>query len=139
MNGKVGMAQLDELQVQLDKLREMMIYVQSKAGRLEESVRSVIEQRRRRDRIFGESLFAEPAWDMFLELYAAELAQQRVSTSKLCDAAAVPPTTALRWIDKLVDSGWLARTRDPLDLRRVFVELTPRARAALERYFGDSV
>ena len=38
-------------------------------------------------------------------LMAARLEQQRVEVSSLCIAAAVPPTTALRWIKALSDAG----------------------------------
>ena len=41
----------------------------------EKAVRAIIKQRRNRDRFFDAQLFADPAWDILLELYAAELGQ----------------------------------------------------------------
>ena len=100
-------------------------------------VRSVIRARRLRTRFFDEELFADPAWDMLLDLLQAELAQHRVPVSSLCIAAAVPATTALRWIKSMTDAGLFVRRADPHDGRRVFVELSPGASTALRGYFGE--
>ena len=55
----------------------------------------------------------------------------------LCIAAAVPATTALRWLKTLVQEGLFVRRADPHDGRRVFVELAPDASFALRRYFAE--
>lgn len=102
-----------------------------------ETVRSVIRARRLRARFFPEQLFADPAWDMLLDLLQAEIAQLRVPVSSLCIAAAVPATTALRWLKTLVSEGLFVRRADPHDGRRVFVELAPAASEALRRYFAE--
>ncbi|TPG48283.1 hypothetical protein [Sphingomonas glacialis] len=59
-------------------------------------IRQAIRARRLRDQHFGGGLFEDPAWDMLLDLFAAELERAQVSVSSLCIAAAVAPTTALR-------------------------------------------
>jgi DNA-binding MarR family transcriptional regulator len=82
-------------------------------------------------------MFADPAWDMLLDLLQAEIAQLRVPVSSLCIAAAVPATTALRWLKTMVSQGIFIRRADPHDGRRVFVELAPEASQALRRYFGE--
>lgn len=102
-----------------------------------ETVRSVIRARRLRARYFREDLFADPAWDMLLDLLQAEIAQLRVPVSSLCIAAAVPATTALRWLKTMVSEGLFIRRADPHDGRRVFVELAPQTSEALRRYFGE--
>jgi DNA-binding MarR family transcriptional regulator len=102
-----------------------------------ETVRAVIRARRLRARYFSEDLFADPAWDMLLDLLQAEIAQLRVPVSSLCIAAAVPATTALRWLKTMVSKGLFIRRADPHDGRRVFVELAPGASQALRRYFGE--
>ncbi|MAX00736.1 MAG: hypothetical protein CMN72_14060 [Sphingomonas sp.] len=99
-------------------------------------VRDLIRARRLRERFFTDELFADPAWDMLLDLFAAELEGNQVSVSSLCIAAAVPPTTALRWISNLTDAGLLRREADPLDRRRVFLALTPKATRAMRDYFA---
>ena len=100
-------------------------------------VRNVIRARRLRARFFSEELFADPAWDMLLDLLQAEIAQLRVPVSSLCIAAAVPATTALRWLKTLVGQGLFVRRADPHDGRRVFVELAPETSQALRRYFAE--
>jgi DNA-binding MarR family transcriptional regulator len=102
-----------------------------------DTVRNVIRARRLRMRYFSQELFADPAWDMLLDLLQAEIAQLRVPVSSLCIAAAVPATTALRWLKTLVVQGLFIRRADPHDGRRVFVELAPETSQALRRYFAD--
>lgn len=98
-------------------------------------VRLLIRQRRLREEYFGPDIFADPAWDMMLDLYAARLERLRVSVSSLCIAAAVPATTALRWIKTLTESGLFERREDPHDGRRIFVALSDEATQAMHRYF----
>ena len=102
-----------------------------------ETVRSVIRSRRLRSKYFEEDLFADPAWDMLLDLMQAEIAQHRVPVSSLCAAAAVPATTALRWIKTLVERGLFVRRPDAHDGRRIFIELAPGASTALRGYFAE--
>ena len=102
-----------------------------------ETVRAVIRARRLRARFFSEELFADPAWDMLLDLLQAEIAQLRVPVSSLCIAAAVPATTALRWIKTMTEAGLFNRREDPHDGRRIFVELSHEASQALRRYFAE--
>lgn len=98
-------------------------------------VRAAIRARRLRDQHFTPELFADPAWDMLLDLYAARLERKRVSVSSLCIAAAVPPTTALRWIGTLHDAGLFEREPDPGDRRRAHIILSNRAAEAMRGYF----
>ena len=102
-----------------------------------EAIRAIIRARRLRSRFFSEELFADPAWDMLLDLLQAEIAQLRVPVSSLCIAAAVPATTALRWIKTMTEQGLFVRRADPHDGRRVFVELAPAASDAMRRYFTE--
>jgi DNA-binding MarR family transcriptional regulator len=100
-------------------------------------VRRVIAARAARRHHFESDLFADPAWDILLELYALRREQRRTSVSKLCIAAAVPTTTALRWLDKLQADGLVEREDDPCDGRRVWVALSAKGFRALEAYLHD--
>ena len=100
------------------------------------SVRSIIKARRLRDSFFDAELFADPAWDILLDLMAARLEGRNVSVSSLCIAAAVPPTTALRWITAMTESGMLLRQQDPHDARRVFIVLSEEVTTKLNAYFA---
>jgi hypothetical protein len=98
-------------------------------------VREYIRQRRMRGDFFPLEFFADPVWDMMLDLYAAHYEGQQVSVSSLCIAAAVPSTTALRWIKTLTVCGWFVRTRDDHDGRRVYIDLSDEIRVKLDLYF----
>lgn len=100
-------------------------------------ITAVIRARRMRGRFLPDELFADPAWDLLLNLLQAEVLQQRVAVSNLCTAAAVPATTALRWLNTLENRGLVARVPDPVDARRVFVQLAPGTSIALRQYFAE--
>ncbi|MDE2437035.1 MAG: winged helix DNA-binding protein [Sphingomonadales bacterium] len=100
-------------------------------------VRRIIRQRQLRARFFEGDLFADPAWDMLLDLTAARAEHSRVSVTSLCIASGVPPTTALRWISQMTDAGLLQRVDDEADRRRAFITLTDRAADAMARYFAE--
>ena len=100
-------------------------------------VRKIIRQRQLRARFFEGDLFADPAWDMLLDLTAARAEHVRVSVTSLCIASGVPPTTALRWIGQMTDAGLLQRVDDETDRRRAFITLTDKAADAMARYFAE--
>ena len=100
-------------------------------------VRQIIAGRQARAKFFEGELFADPAWDMLLDLTAAHAEHQRVSVTSLCIAAAVPATTALRWIKQLVESGVFVRVADSTDRRRAFIGLSEQSTEAMARYFAE--
>lgn len=101
-------------------------------------VRALLRVRRLREQILPADLFADPAWDIVLDLMAARLENARVSVSSLCIAAAVPPTTALRWIRQLTERELLERQADPDDGRRIFITLSDKGVSAVTRWFEES-
>ncbi len=100
-------------------------------------VRNIIKARRLREQYFVAELFADPAWDILLDLMAAHLENRLVSVSSLCIAACVPPTTALRWVRTMTESGILIRRADITDGRRVFITLSQETIAGLIGYFAN--
>ena len=102
-------------------------------------VRKIIAARKARARFLDTDLFADPAWDMLLDLTAARVEHQRVSVTSLCIASGVPPTTALRWIGQMVEAGLFERVEDELDRRRAFIRLSDKAADAMARYFAEVV
>ncbi len=125
--------ELEELRSRFERLEERF-----DSRRIEVSpneVQSVITARALRFDLFPAGLFADPAWDMLLHLYAQALQQQRVAVSKLCTASAVPDTTALRHMRHLEREGLIARRPDSLDGRRLWVELSAVGSLAMRKYF----
>ena len=100
-------------------------------------VRKIIAARKARARFLDTELFADPAWDMLLDLTAARVEHQRVSVTSLCIASGVPPTTALRWIGQMTEAGLFEREEDDTDRRRAFIRLSDKAADAMARYFAE--
>jgi DNA-binding MarR family transcriptional regulator len=99
-------------------------------------LRRIIRQRQLRAQFFDGDIFADPAWDMLLDLAAARVEHTRVSVTSLCIASNVPATTALRWIGQMTDAGLFQRVDDQIDRRRAFIALTDKAADAMARYFA---
>ncbi|WP_413629904.1 winged helix DNA-binding protein [Novosphingobium sp. JCM 18896] len=100
-------------------------------------LRRIVRNRQARAKFFGSLPFADPAWDILLDLAAARIERQRVCVTSLCIASGVPPTTALRWIKVLTNAGLLTRVNDETDRRRTFIALSDRAADAMARYFAQ--
>jgi DNA-binding MarR family transcriptional regulator len=100
-------------------------------------VLAVRRARRRRSQFFAVELFSDPAWDMLLELYVAELEQRRMSITGLADSARVAATTGLRWIDTFEREGLVTRRSDPLDARRTYIRLSANGAMAMRAYFSS--
>jgi hypothetical protein len=98
------------------------------------SVRNYLKARRAREEQFPPDLFADPAWDMLLDLFASTLEGRTVGVGGLCIAAVVPTTTALRWIGRLETERLVERLHDPSDARRAYVRLTHRGYALVENW-----
>jgi DNA-binding MarR family transcriptional regulator len=101
-----------------------------------ELVRSEVRARARRSDHFKSSLFSDPAWDILLDLFLAELGGHKLSISAAGASAEVPQTTALRWIGVLQAEGLAVREDDPHDKRRSFIKLTELGTTRLHEYFG---
>lgn len=95
---------------------------------------SILRQRRRRNEYFRASLFAEPAWDMLLELYVRDSSGASATAAQLLMATVTPTSTATRWLALLEDDGWIIRRAHPFQAGTDFVELTDKAREAMKAY-----
>lgn len=102
------------------------------------AIRRIIRQRQHRQKILPGHLFADPAWDMLLDLAAAKSEGRKISVTSLCIASGVPMTTALRWIGTLIDERLVERMGDPADRRRMFLELTDEAASTMAGYFSNA-
>jgi DNA-binding MarR family transcriptional regulator len=91
-----------------------------------------IAARQARDRVLGAALFANPAWDILLDLYVNHSRGRRECVSSICTASSSPATTALRWISVLEAQDLVTRAADPSDKRRALVDLTPEGLRKME-------
>jgi len=103
------------------------------------AVRHYLRHRRLRADLLPKALQADPVWDILLDLYAAHLDDKDVSVSSACMAAAVPPTTALRWLKLMARHRLIERVADLRDGRRVFVRLTGDAIDIVSQWVDDAL
>lgn len=99
-------------------------------------MRRYLLMRRRRVDFLGSDLFADPAWDILLDLFAASREGLDISVSSACIASGVPCTTATAWVRKLEDCQLVRREADPRDGRRTFLRLTKLAEDRLEDWLS---
>ena len=98
---------------------------------------SEFHNRRRRDSLIRYDLFAEPAWDMLLDLYIQHHRGQPVAVDRLCTAAGAASTTALRWLGLLIEKElvmWASAAEEDGVIR---VALSQRGIGEMERYLRD--
>lgn len=96
--------------------------------------RNISHWRRKRDRMFEPLIFADPEWDVLLDLFVQGGFGRTVSMSSLCIAASVPTTTAVRCINAMIDQGVLEKSRDANDARRVLVGMTEETRTRMRAW-----
>ena len=97
-------------------------------------VEALIQQRALRFSYLPGELLHDPAWDMLLELFHAELSGRSLVEPILCKAA-FSASTGSRWIDALVKKGLCVRSIDPSDATTVFVNLSVEGSQAMRSYF----
>lgn len=98
-------------------------------------VRAITKARRLRQKYFGSDIFADPTWDILLDLYAAHLGQQHIAVTSLCLGSGVSSTTALRRLKLIENLGLTVRRPDPLDARRIYLELSHSGAARMDMLF----
>jgi DNA-binding MarR family transcriptional regulator len=95
--------------------------------------------RQRRTAYVSRAMLGEPAWDMLLVLYINDFDGPRLSVGRLATLSGAPMTTALRWLDYLAKERLISRQPHPTDRRSELVELTDRARSALNQYLSETL
>lgn len=102
------------------------------------AARRMVRERLRRGSYFDAGLFADPAWDMMLDIFIAEAEGRETPVMNLCLSSQVPETTTLRWVRTLEHAGIFIRRKDEHDQRRVLVRLSPHAAKSMADYLEDS-
>lgn len=94
------------------------------ASRILALAKDIYKLRRARAAYLPQELFADPAWDILLELFILRLENRRASVKSVCIAADVPATTALRWINVLLSKKLIERSNDANDQRIKLISIT---------------
>ena len=125
------------------EMNERLPPVQAEPGKPSETlvpkdvIRRMIQTRNKRNKFFPTRMFADPAWDMVLDLAHAYFEDKPLAVSSACIASGAPMSTALRWIRELTDLGWIKRWPDTSDGRRDLVSLTDTAARAMMDYIAS--
>ena len=93
-------------------------------------------ERRRRDDLFPDGLFGEPAWDLLLAMFSAREKGQAMILCRAYKAAGVSDTTGRRLLDRMEEEGLITRRRAPRSRKMRVVELTDRAAERLVDYLA---
>jgi DNA-binding MarR family transcriptional regulator len=99
---------------------------------------TTVKLRRLREKYFKSNLFADPAWDILLDLAIARKTQKKISVSSLCIAASVPTTTALRKIKEMLSDGLIYKKPDKNDKRRTYIEISDQTYERMLSYISES-
>lgn len=107
-------------------------------GPLADFAESLYRHRRRRGRYLPDHIFAEPAWDILLDLYINGVRGRPVSITSACIAGDIPATTGLRWLGVLEQEKLIEREVSKTDARVTLVQLTAAARRQLREFFAEA-
>ena len=96
------------------------------------------QERRRRARYLPQNLFAEPAWDILLDLFVNGVRDRAISITSACIAGGIPATTGLRWLGLLEKEGLLVRETSGDDARVTWVRLSDHGMNAMRSYIAEA-
>lgn len=99
--------------------------------------RSVLEARRKLERICSGEVPRDAAWDMMLELFIARQTGRLLCVKELTLLCGTSPAGAVRRLDRLQTAGLICRKTDGQDHRRIQVDLTVRGFEAMQAILED--
>ena len=91
----------------------------------------------RRRSTLGPGLFADPAWNILLDLFLSDDGGRDLSVTAVCIGSRSSAATALRYITLLVERKLIDRIADEHDGRRTYVRLTAKGWNAMVSLFDD--
>lgn len=100
----------------------------------------LIEMRRDMASHFAKGIFRDEAWDIILQLYIAAAEGQELFVKQVLLAVKMPPTSALRLLERIEEAHLIERRQNEHDRRQTMVRLTShglRATTAALRTFSD--
>jgi hypothetical protein len=126
-----------EIEILLQRLMHLAGPPKDEEQAILEAARRLYDSRRLRDRIFGSDLFADPAWDILLDLFIAQREDRKVTISSACAAASAPTSTAARHIAHLVQKRLVVRVSREEDARSSYLALSASADRKLSQLFRE--
>jgi hypothetical protein len=108
-------------------------------ARMAEYAERLYKERRRRSRYLPGHLFAEPAWDILLDLFVNGVRDRAISITSACIAGGIPATTGLRWLGVLEKEGLLVRGISEEDARVTWVQLSDYGMDVMRGYLAETM
>jgi hypothetical protein len=101
----------------------------------EKQILEIIQARAARPAFLNVDIFHDPAWDMLLALFAANLGGRSMTVGSLCLASRIPESTAKRYIKYLGGQGLLLQEGEEDYEERGNVQLSKKGIGGMESYF----
>ena len=86
--------------------------------------RRLLEISHQVDSVFEGPLLANPGWDILLDLFIQRSEGKRISIISVCIAANAPTSTALRYIQAMLDSGAIVKAHPVEGSLELLIELS---------------
>lgn len=99
-----------------------------------ELARTIYQHRKARAKFLPGDLLGEPAWDILLDLYVAQVERREINVTSASLASQVPSTTGLRWIVILESRGYIERCSSGHDARVTYLRLTDQGMSQMRCY-----
>lgn len=87
--------------------------------------------------IFGSDLFSDPAWDILLDLFVYDDNGMGIPLTSVGIDQKIPISTLSRYVDRMALQGFIIKTEDTVDKRRILLAISPTYRKELENIFSD--
>jgi hypothetical protein len=111
----------------------MSVDLRGSAIDLSKLAEQIYRSRRLRDKFFGDSVNSDGAWNMVLSAFSSP-PDAKLTVTSVCYSSCYPMTSALRWLDKLINRGIFQRSRTDKDRRLVYINLTDVGREQMTQY-----
>ncbi|MGB5724996.1 MAG: hypothetical protein WBM39_11345 [Parasphingorhabdus sp.] len=97
--------------------------------------KKIARLRRIRDKSLGNELTrsGEPVWNILIELVIAAEEQKQISLADLSDLVSLPDTIAIRYLNILENTGFIAWGQHPSGQRNDQLHLTNKGRSIIRR------
>jgi DNA-binding MarR family transcriptional regulator len=128
--------QISEIRSALERVLSNLNEIGNNSQKKYESLRDLeMELRRIRNAQFPRGYFSDVAWDILLDVDRAESDGLECAVTDIAVEAKIPLATILRYLKKLESDGFIKRSPDIKDRRRVLVSLSDHGRTSLKGIF----
>ena len=85
----------------------------------------------------GSGLFADSCWNMCLDTCICDLKGKKITVSAIAHGSGIPMTTAMRYINVMVEEGLLQKSPNPSDNRMIFLSTSEACKEKISTLLGQ--